>query len=88
MTVASKVPSLLLFALAGCASLPSEVERPPSSALVDTGDTRLGRALAPAVAANTGMTAVHPLDEARNAFAARVLLARTASRYRAASGRS
>jgi putative cardiolipin synthase len=56
------------------------VDRPHSSVLADTGGTRLGRALAPAVAANPGRTGIHSLDDARDAFAARVLLARTAER--------
>jgi cardiolipin synthase C len=80
MTIALRVASLLFVALAGCAGLPKDVERQPSSALTDTGGTRLGRALAPAVAANPGKTAIHPLDEALDAFAARVLLARAAER--------
>jgi putative cardiolipin synthase len=80
MTIASRVASLLFVALAGCASLPKDVERPPSSALADTGDTRLGLALAPAVAANPGKTAIHALRDGRDAFAARVLLARAAER--------
>jgi cardiolipin synthase C len=80
MTIALRVASLLFVTLAGCASLPNDVERAPSSALTDTGGTRLGRALAPAVAANPGKTAIHPLNEALDAFAARVLLARAAER--------
>ncbi len=60
--------------------MPSEVERPHSSALPDTGATRLGRALAPLAAANPGKSGVHPLDNARDAFAARVVLARAAER--------
>ena len=67
-------------AIAGCASLPASVERSHSSALADTGGTRLGRALAPLVAANPGMTAIHALDNSRDAFAARVVLARVAER--------
>jgi len=71
--------SALLF-LAGCAGLPGGVERPHSSALAGTGDTRLGRSLAAATAANPGRTGVHALDNARDAFAARVLLAHAAER--------
>jgi putative cardiolipin synthase len=72
--------SLAAVALAGCASLPSGVERAHSSALAATGDTRLGRGLAAATAANPGRTGVHALDSARDAFAARVLLAHAAER--------
>jgi putative cardiolipin synthase len=66
--------------MAGCATLPSGADRPPSRAFTDTADTRLGRALAPLVAAHPGRTGVHALDNARDAFAARVLLARAAQR--------
>jgi putative cardiolipin synthase len=72
--------SLLLVALGGCASLPHNVDRPHSKALADTGSTRLGRALAPLVGANPGKSGIHPLSNGRDAFAARVVLARTAER--------
>jgi putative cardiolipin synthase len=78
--VARTVACAIVVALAGCASLPAHVERTPSSALADTGDTALGRALAPAVANNPGMTGVHALSAPRDAFAARLVLARTAER--------
>jgi putative cardiolipin synthase len=65
---------------AGCASLPANVERKPSSVLTDTADTRLARTLAPAVAANPGKTAVHALPGGREAFAARMALAAVAER--------
>ena len=70
---------LLVAALAGCASLPA-IERVPTSALGDTADTRLGRALAPAVGAHPGLSGIHPLANGRDAFAARVLLAAAAQR--------
>src|SRR5947208_8115870 len=70
----------LLAAMTGCATLPGSVDRPRSEALTDTGDTRLGRALAPLIAANSGKTGVHALGNARDAFAARVVLARAAER--------
>jgi len=72
--------SIVLIVLAGCASLPKDVERPHSSAFADTGATALGRALAPAIAANPGKTGAYPLPNGREAFAARVLLARAAER--------
>jgi len=80
MARALLAPLSALLVLAGCAGLPSGVERPHSSALAGTGDTRLGRGLAAATAANPGTTGVHALDNARDAFAARVLLARAAER--------
>jgi putative cardiolipin synthase len=70
----------LLFAMTGCASLPRNVDRPHSMALADTGNTRLGRALAPLAAANAGKTGIHTLSNGRDAFAARVVLARGAER--------
>jgi putative cardiolipin synthase len=70
----------LMLALTGCASLPDPVARAPSTALTGTGDTRLGRALAPAVVAHPGQTGMFLLSNGRDAFAARVLLARAAER--------
>ena len=60
---------------AGCATLPPPEGRTATSTIADTAETRLGRAVAPAVAANPARTGVHPLAEPRDAFAARVLLA-------------
>lgn len=74
------VACTLALAVAGCASLPASVERTPSSAFADTANTRLGRSLAPAIAANPGKTGVYVLRSGRDAFAARVLLAHTAER--------
>ena len=67
-------------AIAGCASLPRNVERTHSTAPTDTGNTRLGQALAPLVAANRGKTGTYPLTNGRDAFAARAVLARAADR--------
>jgi putative cardiolipin synthase len=60
--------------------LPSLDGRPPSSAYEDTADTRLGRSLAPLVAAHPGEAGVYPLANAGDAFAARMLLASNAQR--------
>ena len=70
----------LLAAVAGCASLPDTAAREPSSALADTAATRLGRALVPAIGAHPGKTGIYSLGDGRDAFAARVLLARAAER--------
>jgi putative cardiolipin synthase len=70
----------LLAALAGCASLPETAAREPSSALAAATATRLRQALAPAIAAHPGKTGIYPLGDGRDAFAARVLLARAAER--------
>ena len=81
MSLASRIlVAGLISALAGCAGLPAGVDRPPSSAYVDTGDTRLGRAFAGAVAAHPGKTGVLPLLSGRDAFAARMIIARAAER--------
>jgi len=64
----------------GCASLPPLAGRIETLALTDTAGTRLGRAVAPAVAANPGRTGVHPLPDPHDAFAARVLLAGAAEK--------
>ncbi|HSB98561.1 MAG TPA: phospholipase D-like domain-containing protein, partial [Burkholderiaceae bacterium] len=70
----------VLIVLAGCAGLPTQVQRSPSSALTDTGDTALARALAADVRAHPGQTGVYALASGREAFAARVALALAAQR--------
>ena len=64
----------------GCATLPKNIERAPSSALANTADTRLGRAVARAAAEHPGMSGIHALTNARDAFAARIVLAQAAER--------
>jgi len=70
----------LLWLVAGCAALPPLEGRRESFALTGTQDTRLGQATAPLVAAHPGNSGIHPLQIARDAFAARVLLAAAAQR--------
>ena len=60
--------------------LPPLHGRTPSKAYADTGDAMLGRAIAPRAAAHPGLSGFHTLREARDAFAARALLARAAER--------
>ncbi|KQS05206.1 hypothetical protein ASG11_06075 [Sphingomonas sp. Leaf357] len=60
--------------------LPKLEPRRPSRALRDTQDTPLGRGVAAVAAAHPGLTGLHMLDDGRSAFAARVLLARSATR--------
>ena len=78
------VLSYLLVAFAvlvtGCATLPPPKDRVETTALTDTAGTRLGRAVAPGVAANPGKTGIHSLPDPRDAFAARVLLANAAEK--------
>jgi len=48
--------------------------------LVDAVETRIGQAITPIALANPGQSGVHPLGDAHDAFAARVLLAQAAER--------
>ena len=66
--------------ITGCATLPPPENRVETTALTDTGGTRLGRAIAPGVAANPGKTGIRRLPDPRDAFAARVLLAGAAEK--------
>jgi putative cardiolipin synthase len=73
--------AILAMAIMGCASLPSLESRSATTAFTDTqDDTRLGRALAPLSAAHPGKSGFHPLPDARDAFAARALLAEAADK--------
>jgi putative cardiolipin synthase len=65
--------------LSACA-LPSLRERPQSSAFQDTAQTQLARVLAPSLGAHPGVSGVHALPIATEAFAARARLAAAAER--------
>jgi hypothetical protein len=47
---------LLLLALVGCATLPENVDRQPSEAFTDTGDTTIGSAIAEATSDHPGQS--------------------------------
>lgn len=79
-TLTRALALLLLLLQAGCASLPSGVDRGVSHAYADTAQTRIGRALAPLAAPHPGLTGVYPLVDGREAFAARYALALGAER--------
>ncbi len=66
--------------VSGFASLPPLEGRSATRAVVDTADTRLGRAVVPLLAAHPGRSGIHALSMGMAAFAARVLLAREAER--------
>jgi putative cardiolipin synthase len=66
--------------LGACRTLPSLENRSTSTALLDTDTTQLGRAISPLVDAHPGRSGIYPLSDARDAFAARVLLAQAAER--------
>jgi putative cardiolipin synthase len=70
----------LLACLAACATLPLPEGRTESFALTDTGETPLGKAVAPVVTAHPGTTGIHGLLLGSDAFAARMLLAAAAER--------
>ena len=65
---------------AACTTLPPLQGRSVSSAFVDTRDTALGKVLEPMTAEHPGQSAVYPLLDARDAFAARAHLAQVAQR--------
>jgi putative cardiolipin synthase len=71
---------LLLCTLGGCGTLPQQVERHPSQAILDTAQTHLGVAVAPELAMHPGMSGFHPLGSGPDAFVARVALVRAAER--------
>jgi putative cardiolipin synthase len=70
----------LFLLLKTCNRLPPLDGRTRSAAIAETGGTRIGRAVVPLVAAHPGRSGVYPLQDARNAFAARALLADAADR--------
>lgn len=60
--------------------LPPLTGRTHSTAIPGSGDTRLGRVLGPQPAAHPGLSGIHVLSDARDAFASRMLLADNAER--------
>lgn len=64
----------------GCSTLPPPGARQASVALTDTGGTRLGKAIAPLVAAHPGLSGVYSLADGRDAFSARAVFANAAER--------
>lgn len=77
------VPAALLalsLALTSCSSLPPLEGRVASTAIADTDDTRLGKALMPLTMAHPGLAGIHALADGRDAFAARAVLAQAADR--------
>ena len=66
--------------ISGCSTLPSLASRPGSTADLNTADTRLGIAISPKVIAHPGKSGFYQLSDARDAFAARALLANAAER--------
>ncbi|MFL9913272.1 phospholipase D-like domain-containing protein [Paraburkholderia sp. RL17-337-BIB-A] len=80
----NRILSSLLVALAlfvsGCATLPPPKDRVETTALTDTAETQLGRAVAPFAAEHPDKTVIHPMPNPRDAFATRILLAGAAEK--------
>ncbi|MEO8216095.1 MAG: phospholipase D family protein [Acidobacteriota bacterium] len=66
--------------LGRCSRLPSIAGRTTSSVILDTAGTQLGRSLTPLLAGHPGVSGIHTLRDARDAFAVRYLLASHAQR--------
>jgi putative cardiolipin synthase len=66
--------------LVGCASLPTDFERPESHAFHDTGTTTLGQKIQKIAADHPGKSGFHLLGNGLDAFVARVVLAHFAER--------
>ena len=74
------MPILCLGLLAGCA-LPSQEQRSQSQALdPDAAAAARWAAPSPVAAGHAGLSGIHPLADAHDAFAARMMLARAAER--------
>lgn len=61
-------------------ALPSLAGRTQTTAIPGDGDTRIGQATVPQLAAHPGLSGIHALGDARDAFASRMLLADSAER--------
>ncbi len=64
----------------GCSTLPTDYQRLPSEAPSDTGETRLGRIIAPRLLEHPGKSGFLPLGNGLDAFVARLALAELADR--------
>ncbi|MHC9237079.1 phospholipase D family protein [Pseudooceanicola sp. 502str34] len=78
LLVLAVVVVLAIFGLRLIYPLPDLPTDPASTALPASEQTPLGAALMPAAAAHPGQSGIWPLSDGREAYAARVLLARTA----------
>jgi putative cardiolipin synthase len=70
----------MAFALGACSSLPLHPQKPVTTAILDTAQTRLGRAVGPEIAARPGLSGFHPVSDGTDAFLARMTMARAAER--------
>ena len=67
--------AVLIFLIAGCATLPKDFDRPESYALTDTENTALGKARAKERAEHPGKSGFRLLGNGLDAFVARAVLA-------------
>jgi len=74
------VGALIMRLLCGCASLPTDFERPVSHALTDTQDTLLGRSVTTSKTSFPGQSGFHLLPNGLDAFVARSVLMQLAER--------
>lgn len=77
------LPAALLagaLTLSSCSALPPLEGRVASTAMTDTDNTRLGKAILPLTEAHPGLVGIHGLEDGRDAFAARAVLAQAADR--------
>jgi hypothetical protein len=79
-TLHALVMAMLFQTLSACVSLPSDYPRTASSAIQDTGATRLGRGIEPLVAAHPDQSGFYPLPYGVEAFVARLALAEAAEK--------
>lgn len=71
---------LAIALLVGCATLPKDFPATPSTAISQDENTVLKSALQPSLNAHAGLSGFYLLDEARDAFLARIALADTAEK--------
>ena len=74
------IVTLLPLLLGGCSSLPENTNRIHSTAMMNTGDTRIGVVLREQIAAHPGHSGFYLLDDGLDAFVARAVLADYAER--------
>jgi len=70
----------MAFALGACSSLPLHPQKQMTSSILETAQTRLGRAAGPEIAARPGLSGFHPVGDGADAFLARMTMARAAER--------
>ena len=70
----------ILFVLSGCASLPLNYPRTPTTALPHPEETHLGKAIQPQLDSHPGDSAFYLLPSGIDAFVARILLIGAAER--------